>query len=485
MLLPALPLPCLIAVLAWGASGEESTLPYRAGQGTATLFPRLMYGTAWKKEDTARLTEEALLAGFSGVDTANQPKHYNESGVGEALKAVFSSGRRSRDDVWVQSKFTPPSGQDPKTMPYSAQASIAEQVEESFRQSLEHLGVAALDSLILHSPFETHLATLGAWRTMEDIQRRGGAKLLGISNVDAKQLSALLADAAAKPAIVQNRFRASPDWDAAVRGVCAEHGLLYQGFSVLTANRGLASEPVVVDFATKLGKTPQQVQLKMALQMGIVLLSGPRNRTHMRDDLSLLTDAMGSLDRGGLPEAASQWEIPEDMMQQLRRYRFDARAKIQATFHNWLTFRVKVFWTNHEAQLVPQGDIYPGSKLEIGTFHSHKFVIQTSDGVVVKRWRADAALGASQVVDVAGVVKSRIRSQLDEPVELFWKAHKDAQLVSQGRLSPGGRDVLRIDARHGHQFLGKTDDGRVVAQWVATADKEKDGWIDFVIGSEL
>ena len=43
-------------------------------------MPRLIYGTAWKKERTTALVELALQSGFRGVDTACQPKHYHEAG---------------------------------------------------------------------------------------------------------------------------------------------------------------------------------------------------------------------------------------------------------------------------------------------------------------------------------------------------------------------------------------------------------------------
>jgi hypothetical protein len=52
--------------------------------------PPIMYGTAWKKERTKTLVETAIRNGFRGVDTANQPKHYTESGVGEALQALYA-----------------------------------------------------------------------------------------------------------------------------------------------------------------------------------------------------------------------------------------------------------------------------------------------------------------------------------------------------------------------------------------------------------
>lgn len=51
-------------------------------QKESQKIPNIFYGTAWKKGKTAELVEKALRAGFRGIDTACQPKHYNEAGVG-------------------------------------------------------------------------------------------------------------------------------------------------------------------------------------------------------------------------------------------------------------------------------------------------------------------------------------------------------------------------------------------------------------------
>ena len=50
-----------------------------------TEIPAFLYGTAWKEDDTERLTRLAIDAGFRGIDTANQRKHYFEAGVGAAM----------------------------------------------------------------------------------------------------------------------------------------------------------------------------------------------------------------------------------------------------------------------------------------------------------------------------------------------------------------------------------------------------------------
>jgi diketogulonate reductase-like aldo/keto reductase len=74
--------------------------------------PRFVYGTAWKEDQTQRLTELALRQGFRGIDTANQRRHYNEAAVGQAVSATVKSGLLVRDDLFLQTKFTFRRGQD-------------------------------------------------------------------------------------------------------------------------------------------------------------------------------------------------------------------------------------------------------------------------------------------------------------------------------------------------------------------------------------
>ena len=60
--------------------------------------PSLIYGTAWKEEATEALVASALAAGFRGIDTANQRKHYYEEGVGRALARALGEGTVRRDE---------------------------------------------------------------------------------------------------------------------------------------------------------------------------------------------------------------------------------------------------------------------------------------------------------------------------------------------------------------------------------------------------
>src|SRR6059058_3926978 len=113
--------------------------------------PRFLYGTAWKENETQRLTELALRQGFRGIDTANQRRHYDEAAVGEAVAAAIASGLVARGDLFLQTKFTFRPGQDHR-LPYDPEAPVADQVAQSFASSLGHLGTDVIDSYVLHGP---------------------------------------------------------------------------------------------------------------------------------------------------------------------------------------------------------------------------------------------------------------------------------------------------------------------------------------------
>lgn len=169
--------------------------------------PRFLYGTAWKEDETERLTGLALRHGFRGVDTANQRRHYHEAAVGRAVAAAADSGLLVREDLFLQTKFTFPAGQDHR-LPYDPDAPVAVQVEQSFQSSLEHLGVEVIDSFLLHGPTRQDglaAADWEAWRAIEAIHAGGRARLIGVSNVTVEQLQALCGAARVRPHVVQNR----------------------------------------------------------------------------------------------------------------------------------------------------------------------------------------------------------------------------------------------------------------------------------------
>jgi diketogulonate reductase-like aldo/keto reductase len=215
-------------------------------------MPKIIYGTAWKKERTAAFVEKAVAAVFRGIDTACQPKHYHEAGVGDGIAACIKRGLVTRPELYLQTKFTSLAGQDPQRIPYDSKVSLSEQVAQSFRVSLANLQTTYLDCLVLHSPMTSTQLTLEVWQAFEKLVKSGGVKQLGISNCyELETLEALCQSAEIKPAIIQNRFYANTGYDRAIRAFCKENGVIYQSFWTLTANLHVLADHSVLSMATK------------------------------------------------------------------------------------------------------------------------------------------------------------------------------------------------------------------------------------------
>lgn len=246
---------------------------------------QIVYGTAWKEDRTRGLVAEALRAGYRGIDTANQRKHYHEAAVGEGI----ADAGVPRAELWLQTKFTFQGGQDAR-LPYDPKAPIATQVAQSFASSLQHLRTDVVDSYVLHGPsrrFGLGDEDWEAWRAMEALHASGQARALGISNVSVDQLEALLKDAKVPPAFVQNRCYAARGWDRRVRELCTARKIRYQGFSLLTGNPDVVNGPVVAKIARRVARTPQQVIFRAAIDLGMLPLTGTTDPQHMREDLDL------------------------------------------------------------------------------------------------------------------------------------------------------------------------------------------------------
>jgi diketogulonate reductase-like aldo/keto reductase len=250
-------------------------------------MPQILYGTAWKKADTERLVATAIRQGFRGIDTACQPKHYEEAGVGAGIAAALGDGLR-RDDLYLQTKFTPLSGQDPLRIPYDPESPISKQVAQSCEVSLRNLRTDRLDCVVLHSPLPTSRQTHEAWQAMEELVDAGKARQLGISNCyQLRQLESLCSEARIKPAVLQNRFHADTRYDHDIRVYCRKQNIIYQSFWTLTANPHILDHRTVTALADKYQRTAAQILFRYLTQIGVAPLTGTRSDTHMRDDLAI------------------------------------------------------------------------------------------------------------------------------------------------------------------------------------------------------
>lgn len=252
--------------------------------------PTFIYGTAWKEDRTAQLVTLALRAGLRAFDTANQRKHYFEAAMGDALAEAVTGGILSRNELFLQTKFTYREGQDHR-LPYDPAARPAAQVAQSLASSLEHLRTDHVESFLLHGP-SSHLqwteTDSEVWQAMLKEREHGRTRVIGVSNVSLLHLEQMEAAHKELPAFVQNRCYARFGWDREVRAFCRERDITYQGFSLLTANVEVLRHPGVAQLAAKNGVTQAQVIFSFARAIGILPLTGTSDPTHMQQDVASL-----------------------------------------------------------------------------------------------------------------------------------------------------------------------------------------------------
>jgi len=193
----------------------------------------------------------------------------------------------------IQTKFTPTRGFKSEDLPYNTSLSLSEQVRSSVESSLHNLRPTTstscsgenspyVDCLILHVPLPTAFAMLEVWTTMESYHPYR-VRNLGLSNVTLQVLRWVYEVSTVKPSLVQNRWCAETGYDVAVRTYCAEHGIVYQAYGILTKSLLLASEPV--QELAELANVSRATSLYyLVIQMGVVVLNGTRDDQKMISD---------------------------------------------------------------------------------------------------------------------------------------------------------------------------------------------------------
>jgi len=280
-----------------------------------TKIPKLVYGTAWKKERTADLVYQALKSGFRGIDTAAQPRHYQENLVGDGVRKAIQDGIVTREQLYIQTKFTPPSGQDPGNMPYSLNQSLEERIHTSIASSLKNFQTSKtpedtyIDCLVLHSPLPSIGETQKAWQIFSTYVPHK-IRALGISNTSFAVLQSLHNEMEIKPSVVQNRFHAETEWEVPLRKFCRENEIVFQSFWTFTGNPKLMISSPVKDLAAdlvNLGVEDAGVvalySLVVGLQ-GVSVLDGTTKGERMKGDLRGLEE----VSRWASSEGKGKWE---------------------------------------------------------------------------------------------------------------------------------------------------------------------------------
>ncbi|SIR05496.1 aldo/keto reductase [Micromonospora avicenniae] len=261
-------------------------------------IPQLGFGVFQvEPRDTAQAVAKALEVGYRHIDTAEM--YGNEAEVGQAIR---DSGL-DRSEVFVTSKL-------------SNAAHRPDDARRAFDATLAALGMDYIDLFLIHWPLPTLYGGdfVSTWKTLEEFQRDGRARSIGVSNFQVPHLERLADEAQVVPAV--NQIEVHPYFtNDEVREYGHKHNILTEGWSPIAQGKVL-DDPTITDIAEVVGRTPAQVVLRWHVQRGDIIF--PKSATPARieenfrifdfelDDTAM--ERITSLDRG---EAGRQGAHPD------------------------------------------------------------------------------------------------------------------------------------------------------------------------------
>mgnify|MGYP000355887707 FL=1 len=226
----------------------------------------------------------ALRLGYRHIDTA--AAYFNEDEVG---KAVRDSGI-PRDEIFVTSKLW--------LQDYGYDAAC-----KGIDASLKKLGLDYIDLYLIHQPYGD---VPGAWKAMEDAQKAGKIKSIGVSNMTPNIWNHFVPQFDTMPAV--NQVECHPFFQQKqLREVLGAHSVTLEAYFPLGhGDEALLTHPLVTALAHKYNKTAGQIILRFEVQEGFVVLPKSTNPQHMADNIAIfdfsLTDEdmarMRGLDTG-------------------------------------------------------------------------------------------------------------------------------------------------------------------------------------------
>jgi 2,5-diketo-D-gluconate reductase A len=245
---------------------DDNTIP-QLGFGVFQIEPK----------DTAEAVSEALRVGYRHIDTAEM--YGNEKEVGEAIRTFGLD----RGDVYVTSKLN-----NAFHEPQDAR--------EAFDRTLSELGFDYVDLFLIHWPLPTLYDGdfVSTWRTLEEFQRDGRARSIGVSNFQVEHLEQLAAETDTVPAV--NQIEVHPYFtNDAVREYGQEHGIVTEAWSPI-AQGGVLEDSTITQIADKVGKTPAQVVLRWHLERGDIIFPKSVTPSRMQENFELFDFELGSDD---------------------------------------------------------------------------------------------------------------------------------------------------------------------------------------------
>jgi 2,5-diketo-D-gluconate reductase A len=240
-----------------------------------------------KPADTEKAVTTALETGYRHIDTAEM--YRNEKEVGDAVR---KSGL-GRDEVFLTSKL-------------NNGFHRPDDARRAFADTLTALGSDYVDLFLIHWPLPTRYDGdfVSTWKALEEFQRDGRARSIGVSNFHVAHLERLAAETGTVPVV--NQIEAHPYLtNDVVRAYDREHQIVTEAWSPI-AQGGVLNDPVITGIAARVGRTPAQVVLRWHLQRGDVVFPKSTTPSRIRENFQLFDfelqdadiSAIAALDRG-------------------------------------------------------------------------------------------------------------------------------------------------------------------------------------------
>ena len=268
-------------------------------------IPAVGFGTYKAADNTDEaIISEAIRQGYRHLDTA--AFYFNEEAVG---KAVHESGI-PREEIFLTSKIW---------KDYLGYDSTLQE----FESTCKRLGTDYLDLYLIHWPRPSadcenwKELDLETWRAMEELQKEGKIRGLGLSNFLPHHIKNILENGTVKPVVNQLELHPGYMQQAAVQ-YCKEHGIQMQAWSPI-GRRRILEDGLILELAGKYQVSPAQLCLRFLLQNDIIPLPKSSSMERMKQNMDLFHFEISEEDVSRLatmPQAGWSGEHPDPELAQ-------------------------------------------------------------------------------------------------------------------------------------------------------------------------
>ncbi|XP_075163592.1 aldo-keto reductase 1B-like [Haematobia irritans] len=270
-------------------------------------MPKIGLGTWRLTRNASDVVADALEIGYRHFDCAHI--YRNEKDVGRTFKDLMDNGVIKREDIFVTSKLW-------NTFHHPTM------VRQACETSLNNLNLSYLDNYLIHWPMAyqegadlypkdaygflafSQIDYVQTWKSMESLVDEGLCHSIGLSNFNISQIKRILDVARIKPTNLQIECHPYLN-QRELMDFCELHNIVVTAYSPLGSPSSpykkpgkypLLQNPIILQLASKYGKTSPQILIRYQLQRGNVVIPRSSGREHMEENLNVLDFCLSSED---------------------------------------------------------------------------------------------------------------------------------------------------------------------------------------------